>query len=170
MATHNNKMDTILEIDLDTEKTGALVIQRPSRIGYCVFFWQLFVVVIIYTIVNIELVRQQNVCKEDQIDRTVLALIIGNRDSVITYKFDDVICNIIIFGGSGIPVNSSAYIFRSNSGRCGINSEDNGCNDRLIHFNLLYTIFGVAFTLIFVYSLFMCFFDSKEIRKTHPCL
>jgi hypothetical protein len=98
---------------------------------------------VIYTFVNIELLRERDVCESNNIDKEVIATVISNSEGRVTYKFSNITCTITLYGGSGLKPGDSAVIFRSDSGRCSVKKQLVLCDIDMFVFNVIFSIFGV---------------------------
>lgn len=154
------------EIKIDNVKRDKSSRIELCECGYdqretCSRFWARvatpIAIIIIYVFVNIKLVSDRDECERNEADNKVLATLITKGNWYI-FRYKTLECpapqvNFLV----GRPSGTIVPIFvSSNLQHCSYpNPADNNCSHPLVAFNMLYTVFGMAFTG----SILLCFCD-----------
>lgn len=119
------------------------------------------VIAAIYILSNIDLVSKYRDCKANEVHTEELATVVNNTNGVVTYQLQDgKRCDVVIFGGSSLQPGSNAVVFRSSSGRCDTKAHDDTCDQGLVLFNILYTLFGVMMTVGCLQSIYSSLYND----------
>lgn len=102
----------------------------------CVITYILIVTAVLAP-VNILLVAERDQCWQDEINRKVLARVVGLQHGVITYGLLDSNCSVELTSRDYIPLGTEVWIYRNELGQCAHTSQDLDCNGNLVLFNVL---------------------------------
>lgn len=152
--TNTNVSDTPQESQSQLEQTQIQKIIEPSGCHAAIALFASFAAVVLtYVFVNMALYKPYRQCRDAVINDLTRGTVVSITPEYIEYDIGMPNTCKILNRGQNTNINSSYMIYRSNIGTCAQDSESSKCDDDIVLFDLLYTLFGMAFTFIVVFVL-----------------